>query len=271
MRILWYNAAGSNFSSVYGDTIPLAPAAGEPIQWVRPFVTATAPAGAVTFFIRAQTLNTALLDVWDLDATLIEQDDDLGRYFDGDSFDGSWDDTTKPNNSPSTLEGNKILRAYELLEEDWNRKYFTEDTIAGLDGTKLTGSLDGMILGDNTVAPDKMYSYQVLASEAVQAGDLVNVWNSSGNFRVRKADALLGYEAHGFVLDAAGAGSFVNVFHTGYNTFMTNLVPGVQFLAAAGKVTGQPPWQVGQIAQRVGFSPTDSVLNFSPMQPIKII
>jgi len=270
-RIYWYDAAGVNFASALGTAVDLAPAAGEVIAWKRLRVTGTAPALAVSFFYRLLAPAANINDVWEVDATLIEQDDDMGRYFDGGSFDGSWDDSTKPSNTTSTLEGGKILRVYELQEEDWNRKYFTEDTIAGLDAQKLTGSLDGLLLADNTVAPDKMYSYQVVASEALQPGDLVNVWNSTGNFRVRKADALLGYEAHGFVLDAAPNGSYVNVLHTGYNTFMVNSVPGVQFLGAAGKVTAQPPWAVGQLVQRVGFAPTASVLNFSPMQPVKII
>ena len=237
VRIYWYDVGGVNFTSTLGTAVDLPiPAVTVPPtlpSWERLYVTGTAPAGAVTFFVRVLAQAANINDVWDLDGLLIEQDEDLGRYFDGDSFDGSWEDPVNPNNSPSTLEGNKILQVWELLEEDWNRKYFTEDAISSLDAIKLAGSLDGMIIGDSTIAPDKMIAAQVLASEALQPGDLVHVWNSAGNFRVRRADSTLGYEAHGFVLDAATLGSYVPVFHQGYNPFMLNLVPGAQFLAAA--------------------------------------
>ena len=274
LTLRWYDAGDALISTDVGPALDLAPGGFDPnsvgtMAEPRMWVTGTAPENAVSFAVREVSPASNAGDQWHTGAMLVEQEDDLGRYFDGDSYDCSWEATA--HGSISTMEGDKIIAIWELRDQDWIRKYFTENAIYSIDASKLTGSLDALILADNTIAPDKMIAAQVLASEALQAGDLVHIWNSSGSFRVRKADALAGYEAHGFVLDSATLGSFVPVFHQGYNPFMVNQVPGVQFLAAAGKVTGQPPWAVGQIAQRVGFAPTTSVLNFSPMQPIKII
>ena len=51
----------------------------------------------------------------------------------------------------------------------------------------------------------------ITASEALSAGDLVNVWNSGGP-KVRKADATTaGKRAHGFVLSAVANGATATV------------------------------------------------------------
>ena len=71
---------------------------------------------------------------------------------------------------------------------------------AGDDG-KLV-ALDSAGKLDNSVMPVGIGAdtAAITASEALAAGDLVNIWNSSG-FKVRKADATTpGKEAHGFVL-----------------------------------------------------------------------
>ena len=72
--------------------------------------------------------------------------------------------------------------------------------IPQLDGSgKLDPSLMPTGIGADTAS--------IQASEALSAGDLVNVWNSGGA-RVRKADASTsGKEAHGFVLATVASGA----------------------------------------------------------------
>src|SRR5258708_22967676 len=71
----------------------------------------------------------------------------------------------------------------------------------------------------------------ITASEALAAGDLVNVWNSTGA-KVRKADATTsGKEAHGFVLAAVSSSATATVYFEGTNTGCTRLNPRGQYVS----------------------------------------
>ena len=109
----------------------------------------------------------------------------------------------------------------------------------------------------------------ITASEALAAGDLVNVWNSTGA-KVRKADASTsGKEAHGFVLSAVSNGASATVYFEGTNTQVTGLTPGVQFLSTTpGLATATAPSGSGNVVQRVGFATAAAALNFQSQPPI---
>lgn len=112
----------------------------------------------------------------------------------------------------------------------------------------------------------------ITTSEALAAGDLVNVWNSSGA-KVRKADAsVAGKEAHGFVLSAFSSGAAATVYFEGTNTQVTGLTPGRQFLSATtpGQATATAPSGTGQVVQRVGFATAAAALNFQSGTPITL-
>lgn len=111
----------------------------------------------------------------------------------------------------------------------------------------------------------------ITASEALAAGDLVNVWNSSGA-KVRKADATIaGKEAHGFVLSAVASSASATVYFEGTNTAMTGLTPGAQFLATtAGTATVTAPAGTGNVVQRVGFATSATTMNFQSQPPITL-
>lgn len=110
------------------------------------------------------------------------------------------------------------------------------------------------------------------ASEALTAGDLVNIWNDGGTAKVRRADASMqGKEAHGFVLAAAGAGAQATVYFEGANTQASGLTPGAMFLSAtAGKATATAPSAAGQVVQRVGFATSATSLNFQAGEPVTL-
>jgi hypothetical protein len=110
----------------------------------------------------------------------------------------------------------------------------------------------------------------ITASEALAAGDLVNVWNSTGA-KVRKADAsVAGKEAHGFVLAAVSSGASATVYFEGTDTQVTGLTPGVQYLSAAtpGAATATAPSAAGNVVQRVGFATAATALNFQSQPPV---
>ena len=108
-----------------------------------------------------------------------------------------------------------------------------------------------------------------ITSEALAAGDLVNIWNSGGA-KARKADATTaGKEAHGFVLAAFGSGVPAAVYFEGTNTAVTGLTPGPQFLnTTAGAASSTAPSGSGNVVQRVGVAVSATAFNFQLNSPI---
>lgn len=133
--------------------------------------------------------------------------------------------------------------------------------------TDATGRLDPTVMPVGIGADTAV----IAASEALAAGDLVNIWNSAGEAKVRKADAsTAGKAAHGFVLTAVSAGADATVYFEGTNTQCSGLTPGDQFLSAvtAGAPTSAAPTAAGSVVQRVGFAISTTALNFDAGTPI---
>lgn len=132
-----------------------------------------------------------------------------------------------------------------------------------------TGKLDASVMpsgfGQNTAS--------IQASEALSAGDLVNIHNSTGA-RVRKADATsAGKETHGFVLAAVANGATATVYLTGNRiTGLSGMTPGArQYLATtAGARTETAPSGSGNILQMVGIAIDATTLAFEPEEPITL-
>lgn len=146
------------------------------------------------------------------------------------------------------------------------------DTPAGSADAGKTLLLDASGRISSTAMPVGMGAdtASITASEALAAGDLVNIWSDGGAFKVRKADAsAAGKEAHGFVLAAVSAGAAATVYFEGTNTQMTGLTPGALFLSVtAGKAQASAPTGAGQVVQRVGFAVSATALNFQASQPV---
>lgn len=113
----------------------------------------------------------------------------------------------------------------------------------------------------------------IVASEALAAGDLVNIWNNGGTANVRKADAsVAGKEAMGFVLTAFASAATATVYFEGTNTQVTGQTPGRAYLSAttAGKSTATAPSAAGQVVQVVGYCTSATALNFQSELPITL-
>jgi len=113
----------------------------------------------------------------------------------------------------------------------------------------------------------------VQASEALAAGDYVNIWSSGGSFRVRKADANTpGKEAHGFVLQAVASGGIATVYFEGTNTQVTGQAPGVVYLdlTTPGRGTDTVPTGAGKVLQIVGYATSSTSVNFQATSPITL-
>lgn len=134
--------------------------------------------------------------------------------------------------------------------------------LVALDATgRLANSFMPTGIGADTVA--------LTTSEAIAAGDLINIWNSTGA-KARKADATVaGKEAHGFCLVGAASGASVEVYFEGNNSSVTGLTPGVQYLSTtAGLTSSTAPTGSGNVVQRVGFATDAANINFQSQNPI---
>lgn len=136
--------------------------------------------------------------------------------------------------------------------------------LAALDGG---GRLHSSMMPTGIGADTKV----IEASEALAAGDFVNVHNATGA-KVRKADATTaGKEAHGFVLAAVLSGANATVYFEGANTAVTGMTPGPVFLqATAGAAGSAAPTGSGNIVQRLGIATSATEINFEPSQPITL-
>lgn len=135
--------------------------------------------------------------------------------------------------------------------------------IPALDGTgRLDNSMMPVGIGADTAS--------ITTSEALAAGDLVNIWNSTGA-KARKADAsTAGKEAMGFVLAAAASGAAATVYFEGTDTQVTGQTPGPVYLSATtpGLATATPPSGTGQVVQRVGYATGTTAINFNAGLPV---
>lgn len=114
----------------------------------------------------------------------------------------------------------------------------------------------------------------IVASEALVAGDFVNLWNSSGA-KVRKADASTsGKKADGFVLAAVTSGGNATVYRISQsNTQLAGMTPGAtQYLSptTAGTRTETCPTTAGQTVQILGVAKSATELIFAPGEPITL-
>ena len=135
--------------------------------------------------------------------------------------------------------------------------------VVQLDGS---GRLDSSVMPVGIGADTKV----MVASEALAAGDFVNVWSDGGAFKVRKADATTsGKRTHGFVLSAVASGANATVYFEGENTAVTGMTPGDVFLGTtAGRAQATAPTGSGQAVQRIGVATSATSVNFEPSQPI---
>lgn len=148
-------------------------------------------------------------------------------------------------------------------------------TSAGVGSAAKVVQLDSNGKLDVTVLPTGIGADTgtLTASEALAAGDFVNVWNNSTVPSVRKADASVsGKEADGFVLAAYAAAASALVYFEGTNNQVTGQVAGKVFLSAttAGKGGAAVPTGTGQIVQVIGFAVSATAINFQSGTPVQL-
>ena len=163
------------------------------------------------------------------------------------------------------MAGNKYIsnNAGTLTEVAGNNTAATANAIVALDASGLIN----IVQMPSGIGPD---TASVVTSEALSAGNYVNIFNNASVFNVRKADATTaGKEAHGFVLAGFASGATATVYFEAANTQVTGQVGGNVFLSTtAGLGSATAPTAAGQVVQRIGFATSATVVNFQSGTPI---
>lgn len=109
------------------------------------------------------------------------------------------------------------------------------------------------------------------ASEALDAGDYVNLFNDTGTLKARKADCSNGRKVDGFVLAAVELAANATIYTEGNNTGVTGRTVGaVQYLSTAGDLAETPTSTAGQIVQEVGKAISATEVTFDPKASITL-
>lgn len=105
-----------------------------------------------------------------------------------------------------------------------------------------------------------MFVSSVVLTEAVVAGDLLNIYSSSGT-KARKASKAAGTKkpAHAIALEAASSGATIKV-SLGYYLLAGNFTAGQElYLGTSGALATTKTAVVGEVAQRIGVALTASL------------
>ena len=161
------------------------------------------------------------------------------------------------------------MAKYLRLNAGRTAEALTVQTSAGAGDADKIPSLDGAGRLDLSMMPAGIGVDSVVcpASEALAAGDYVNIWNDGGTIKARKADATTtGKEANGFVRSAFALNASATVFLEGANNALSGLTLAARYYLSTtpGLGTTTPPSAAGNIVQYLGNSLSATSLNFEP-------
>jgi len=114
----------------------------------------------------------------------------------------------------------------------------------------------------------------VVASEALAAGDYVNIYDNAGTPNVRKASATDATKpAHGFVIAGFASAATATVYFRGANTGVTGKTTGTTYVLSAatpGAVVdvASAPAATGNVLQVVGSATSPTQIETTITQPI---
>jgi hypothetical protein len=112
-----------------------------------------------------------------------------------------------------------------------------------------------------------------LASEAISAGNLVNLYNNAGTLNARKADnTTAGKEANAVALAPVSSAAMGTFYLPGVTiTGLSSMTAGaIGWLGTAGAVTFTAPTTSGNVSQRVGFAEDATNFYFFPTEIVDI-
>lgn len=124
---------------------------------------------------------------------------------------------------------------------------------------------------DSTFIPG-IESVTLTASEALNAGDLINIWDDDGTPSMRKADASGSKPADGFVLESVDSAATGKAYGEGKLTGLSGLTAGATYFLSAttpGDVTDTVITTTGYILQKVGVAASATTIIFERGEAIE--
>lgn len=116
-------------------------------------------------------------------------------------------------------------------------------------------------------------TFTAVASEALAAGDFVNIYDNAGTINCRKADASNGRRADGHVLAAVASSATATIYYGDVNNQRTGLTVGVDYFlshSVAGGVVVTPSTTAGHLVQRVGKARSATELVVELGEPVEL-
>lgn len=135
--------------------------------------------------------------------------------------------------------------------------------LVALDGTgKIPMNMMPVGIGASTKS--------IVASEAITAPALVNIWNDSSVAKIRKADAATNKPANGFILASVASAAAADVYFEGEVTGFSGLTAGKVWLSSTvpGATQATIPTTSGHIAQSVGWATSATTIDFESSEAI---
>lgn len=132
-------------------------------------------------------------------------------------------------------------------------------TSAGVGDAGKIIQLDGTGKIDNSLLPSGIGAavFTATASEALSAGEFVNLYDNGGTINCRKADASNGRDARGYVLAAVSNGASATIYYGDVNNQRSGLTIGARYYLSAttaGSIISTPLTTAGQLHQYLGWA-----------------
>jgi hypothetical protein len=135
----------------------------------------------------------------------------------------------------------------------------------------LLAGPDGRLSLDALPTGAGIESAEVVTTEDIGPGQCVNVYDDSGQARLRLACAATGRPADGFCVDAFTQGQVARVYFEGINGQATGAVAGRTFLSdTPGCYTMTPPTDSGRLLQILGTAYGPNTMYFKPERPVRL-
>lgn len=159
-------------------------------------------------------------------------------------------------------------------ENGVNKLVTSVNLSAGVDDAGKIPCLNDSGKIDVTMMPEGIRAdvFVAPASEDLNAGDFVNIFDDAGTVKVRKADSSsTAKPAMGFVKEVVTTGDNATVYREGDNTGLTSLTVGTRYFldggANAGLITATAPTTAGSIIQSVGIAHAATSIRFEIEEP----
>jgi hypothetical protein len=147
------------------------------------------------------------------------------------------------------------------------------NTSAGVADASKIVRLNSSGLIDDTMIPG-LEGVTLTASEDLDAGELVNIWDDAGTASMRKADASGNKPADGFVSNSVVLGETATMYGEGKISGLSGLTVGATYFLSAstpGDAVDTAPTGTGNILQKVGRAASATTLIFERGETIERI